>query len=95
TCNLLLPPFSLTPSQTQSHSVNMKLVVFACLVAVAVAAPQIRGDAPEYAEIIAYENEDSGDGNFRYSFQTSNGINQNARGYPGSQGQSNIEGSFR
>ncbi|XP_042241704.1 cuticle protein AMP5-like [Homarus americanus] len=72
----------------------MKLVVFACLVAVAVAAPQIRGDAPEYAEIIAYENEDSGDGNFRYSFQTSNGINQNARGYPGSQGQSNIEGSF-
>ncbi|XP_068226150.1 cuticle protein AM1199-like [Palaemon carinicauda] len=38
--------------------------------------------------------EDQGNGNFRYEFQTENGINVNAVGRPGSRGQSNIAGGF-
>ncbi|XP_066941327.1 uncharacterized protein [Macrobrachium rosenbergii] len=38
--------------------------------------------------------EDQGNGNFRYEFETENGINVNAVGRPGSKGQSNIAGSF-
>ncbi|XP_064084345.1 cuticle protein AM1199-like [Macrobrachium nipponense] len=38
--------------------------------------------------------EDRGDGNFRYEFETENGINVNAVGRPGSRGQSNIAGAF-
>ncbi|XP_053632043.1 cuticle protein AMP2 [Cherax quadricarinatus] len=80
----------------------MKFVVLACLAAVAAAAPQqfsrpIDQGRPEYKhiEILRDEREDRGDGNFRYEFETENGIHVNAVGTPGSQGQSNIEGFFR
>lgn len=77
----------------------MQLVLFACLVAVAAAAPQFGNQnefRPEYRQIaiLRDEREDFGDGNFRYEFETENGILTNAVGTPGSQGQSNIQGYF-
>ncbi|KAK8745552.1 hypothetical protein OTU49_000260 [Cherax quadricarinatus] len=71
----------------------MKFVIFACLAAVAAAAPQL-GQKPELAEILRDDREDAGDGNFKYDFETSNGIKQSVTGYPGSEGQSNMQGSF-
>ncbi|XP_047478664.1 cuticle protein AMP1A-like [Penaeus chinensis] len=67
----------------------MKVVLFACLIAVAFARPD--GDA----EVLRDEREDQGDGNFRYTFETSNGILQETVGTPGSEGQSNVVGSYR
>ncbi|XP_071552004.1 cuticle protein AMP4-like isoform X3 [Panulirus ornatus] len=71
----------------------MQLVLFACLAVVALAAPQ----NPEYRHIaiLRDEREDRGDGNFRYEFETENGIHVNAVGAPGSNGQSNIQGFYR
>ncbi|XP_071552009.1 cuticle protein AMP1B-like [Panulirus ornatus] len=70
----------------------MKFVLLACLVALAAAAPQ--RDESE-AEVLSDVRSDSGDGNFAYQFETSNGIYQEVIGTPGSEGQSNKEGSFR
>ncbi|XP_042241693.1 cuticle protein AM1199-like [Homarus americanus] len=83
----------------------MKLVIFACLAAVAVAAPQFgrqfiqrdRPLRPEYRPIaILRDNRyDNGDGSFSYDFEGENGIFASAVGRRSSQGQSNIEGSYR
>ncbi|KAG7158114.1 cuticle protein AMP4-like [Homarus americanus] len=70
----------------------MKLVVLACLAAVVVAAPRPQ---QEIIEIVRDERQDSGDGNFKYEFETANGIVVSAVGTPGETGQSNIEGVFR
>lgn len=75
-------------------------VLLACLAAVAAAAPQFGGQPdfrPDYRPIaiLRDEREDFGDGNFRYEFETENGILTNAVGTPGAQGQSNIQGFFR
>lgn len=81
-------------------------MVVAALVAVAVAAPQFgnqygnqfdRRDRVNYRPIaiLRDDRQDFGDGNFNYQFETENGINVNARGTPGSKGQSNIEGYYR
>ncbi|XP_071552006.1 cuticle protein AM1199-like [Panulirus ornatus] len=76
----------------------MQLVILACLAAVAVAAPQQYHyyDRPDYRHIaiLRDEREDRGDGNFRYEFETENGIQVNAVGTPGSKGQSNIQGFY-
>lgn len=64
-------------------------VVLACLLAVAAARPE------KDATILKDERSDSGDGNFYYSFETSNGIQKTKTGRPGSEGQSNMDGSFR
>ncbi|XP_069996576.1 cuticle protein AMP1B-like isoform X2 [Penaeus vannamei] len=69
----------------------MKLILFACLAAAAFAFPQNpEGDA----EVVFDERTDQGDGNFRYAFETSNGIRAEKTGVPGSAGQSNMQGSF-
>ncbi|XP_063598396.1 cuticle protein AMP1A-like [Penaeus indicus] len=68
----------------------MKLIVLACLAAVALARPQKDSEA----ETILDERSDNGDGNFQYTFQTSNGISSSNTGTPGSEGQSNMQGSF-
>ncbi|KAK8745550.1 hypothetical protein OTU49_000258 [Cherax quadricarinatus] len=84
----------------------MKLVVFACLVAVAVASPQFGRQsfrpipaAPRqdyrHIAILSDNREDHGDGNFKYDFETENGIKVSALGRPGSAGQSNIEGNYK
>ncbi|XP_050704883.1 cuticle protein AM1159-like [Eriocheir sinensis] len=67
----------------------MKFVLLACLLAVAAARPD------KDATITLDERSDSGDGNFYYNVQTSNGIELSKTGTPGSEGQSNMDGSFR
>ncbi|XP_045621227.1 cuticle protein AM1159-like [Procambarus clarkii] len=67
----------------------MKLTLLICLVAVAAAAPE------KDAKTVVDERSDSGDGNFHYNFETSNGIAAEKTGTPGSEGQSNYQGSFR
>nr|P81384.1 RecName: Full=Cuticle protein AMP1A; AltName: Full=HA-AMP1A [Homarus americanus] len=47
------------------------------------------------AQTLTDERSDQGDGNFRYEFETSNGIYTQKTGTPGSEGQSNYQGSFR
>ncbi|XP_045621373.1 cuticle protein AM1159-like [Procambarus clarkii] len=70
----------------------MKLTLLISLVVVAAAAPQ---QSEKDAVIVLDERSDSGDGNFYYNFETSNGIAAQKTGTPGSEGQSNMQGSFR
>merc|ERR1712168_1174060 len=72
------------------NTVIMKLILLACLAAVAIA------QNPEgSAEVLVDERVDQGDGNFGSNFETSNGIAKETRGTPGAAGQSNIAGSYR
>ena len=72
-----------------------------CLAAAATAAPQFgRFVRPYYGDgkhiaIVSQSQEGPDGARFRYAFQTENGINVEARGTPGSKGQSNIDGRFR
>ncbi|XP_045621222.1 cuticle protein AMP1A [Procambarus clarkii] len=68
----------------------MKLVLLALLVALAAAAPRPEKDAVTLVD----DRSDSGDGNFQYNFETSNGIIEERTGTPGSKGQSNMQGSI-
>ncbi|KAK8745506.1 hypothetical protein OTU49_000225, partial [Cherax quadricarinatus] len=70
---------------------NMKLFLLALLVAVVAAAPRPDKDAVTLVD----ERHDNGDGNFNFKFETSNGINEERVGTPGSEGQSNMQGSIR
>ncbi|XP_069996578.1 cuticle protein AMP1A-like [Penaeus vannamei] len=79
------------------HPRIMKLIFLVCLVGVVAASPrpQAQDRHPEYtAETLVDERVDQGDGNFRYLFETSNGIKTEKVGTPGSEGQSNMQGSF-
>ncbi|KAK8745511.1 hypothetical protein OTU49_000231, partial [Cherax quadricarinatus] len=69
---------------------NMKLVVFALLVALAAAAPR----PDEDAETLVDERQDNGDGTFNYRFETSNGLKEERVGTVGAEGQSNMQGSY-
>ncbi|XP_064084339.1 cuticle protein AM1159-like [Macrobrachium nipponense] len=71
----------------------MKSVIFACLAALAVAAPQFGQLNP--VAILRDERQDLGNGAFVYEFEADNGISESRRGFSGSQGQTNMEGSFR
>ncbi|XP_071551778.1 cuticle protein AM1199-like [Panulirus ornatus] len=79
----------------------MKLVfLLPCLVAVSLAVPFRRPIVKQVSPsrhfaILSDNRHDQGDGNFRYDFETENGIFVQAVGRPGSKGQSNIDGSFR
>ncbi|XP_068226253.1 cuticle protein AM1159-like [Palaemon carinicauda] len=68
----------------------MKTIIFACIVSVALAAPQFQ----DPIAITRDERVDNGDGTFSYVFEADNGITAQAAGVQGSQGQSNIEGSY-
>ncbi|XP_071551773.1 cuticle protein AM1239-like [Panulirus ornatus] len=72
----------------------MKLIILACLAAVAAAAPQFEEVIP-IVQILRDDRQDDGNGNFNYAFEADNGIAVEASGTPGSQGQSNIQGIFR
>ncbi|ROT72354.1 Cuticle protein AMP3 [Penaeus vannamei] len=73
----------------------MHLILLVCLAGLVAASPMPQNRHPEYdAQILVDEREDRGDGNFRYRFETSNGINTEKVGTPGSQGQSNMQGAF-
>ncbi|XP_042222760.1 cuticle protein AM1159-like [Homarus americanus] len=71
----------------------MKLVLLACLAALAVAAPQFENAIP--VVILRDDRVDNGDGNFNYAFESDDGIAIEAFGSPGSVGQSNIQGTIR
>ncbi|XP_045621354.1 cuticle protein AMP2 [Procambarus clarkii] len=71
----------------------MKLVVLACLVAAVVAAPKPQDDRP-VVQVLRDERVNEGDANFNYALETDNGINVQASGVAGSEGQSNIQGSY-
>ncbi|KAK4304193.1 hypothetical protein Pmani_023828 [Petrolisthes manimaculis] len=67
----------------------MKLVILACLAVMAAARPQ-----EPVAEIVTDERSDSGDGNFNFAFETSDGTRVSAVGTPGGEGQVNIQGEY-
>ncbi|XP_071551770.1 cuticle protein AMP4-like [Panulirus ornatus] len=69
----------------------MKLVILACLAAIAVGAPQLQ----DVVQILRDDRQDDGNGNFNYAFEADNGIAVDASGTPGINGQSNIQGVFR
>ncbi|XP_050720641.1 cuticle protein AM1159-like [Eriocheir sinensis] len=68
----------------------MKLAVFACLLALAAAAPRPDQDAV----VTLDERTDNGDGTFSLRLETSNGIAEERTGVVGSEGQSNMQGSY-
>ncbi|XP_068226970.1 cuticle protein AMP1A-like [Palaemon carinicauda] len=72
-------------------SSNMRLVLFACLVAASLAAPKPQGDTA----ILRDDRVDQGDGNFNYAFELSDGTAVEASGSPGEGGAVNIRGSYR
>lgn len=82
------------------HFVRSLQVILVCLAAAAAnAAPQFfrrftRPDGRHYA-ILSQSQEGPDGARFRYQYRTENGINVEARGTPGSKGQSNIAGGFR
>ncbi|XP_068226143.1 cuticle protein AM1199-like isoform X2 [Palaemon carinicauda] len=85
----------------------MKSVILACLAAVAVAAPQFGLPQQQFVQatsplilpnqvaILRDDRQDLGNGEFAYTFESDNGISESRRGFLGSLGQSNMEGSFR
>merc|ERR1712198_648968 len=78
-------------SPAAAPTVTMKFVVLACLAAVAVAAPQL-----QEREVLVLRDDrvDNGDGSFSYAVEADNGINTAVAGSVGSEGQSNMEGSY-
>ncbi|XP_071551677.1 cuticle protein AMP4-like [Panulirus ornatus] len=72
----------------------MNPVILFCLAAVAVAAPQFQEVFPT-AQITVDERQEDANGSFNYVFEADNGIAVEASGTPGSQGQTNMQGSFR
>ncbi|XP_063869896.1 cuticle protein AMP4-like [Scylla paramamosain] len=69
----------------------MKLAIFACLLALALARPQSPGDA----QTLRSENINEGNGVFQYNFETDNGIVVEASGTPNAEGSSDIAGTYR
>ncbi|XP_037798155.1 cuticle protein AM1199-like [Penaeus monodon] len=62
------------------------------------AAPQITRpnllDRP-FVAILRDDRQDLGDRAFSYAFEAANGIRESRVGYPGSKGQTNMQGSYR
>ncbi|XP_037798501.1 larval cuticle protein 65Ag1-like [Penaeus monodon] len=76
---------------------NFVLVLLTCLMAAVTAAPQfIRPNFPDrpFVAILRDERQDLGDGAFSYVFEAANGIRESRVGYPGSKGQTNMQGSY-
>lgn len=80
-------------TNTYSIVLSSPQVIFACLFAVALAAPQ--QNPLGLAEVLVDERVDNGDGTFQYNFQTSNDIAAQRTGSVGSAGQSNLQGVYR
>lgn len=68
-------------------------MVLACLVAVAAAAAAPQELRP--VEILLDERTQGTDGSFSYTYEAENGIAMDVSGRPGSEGQSNMQGSYR
>ncbi|XP_064084531.1 cuticle protein AM1159-like [Macrobrachium nipponense] len=72
----------------------MKFIIFSCLTALALAAPQQVSDRDRLATITLDERVDNGDGTFTYAFASDNGIEAQVAGAPGQEGQSNMQGFY-
>ncbi|CAH0627176.1 unnamed protein product [Chrysodeixis includens] len=76
----------------------MKLFVVLCLVSVAVALPASRTYSPDNAEILKYDNDNIGLGNYRFAYEQSDGTGQEQEGRLINEGQENeslaVTGSF-
>ncbi|XP_026729786.1 endocuticle structural glycoprotein SgAbd-5-like [Trichoplusia ni] len=76
----------------------MKLFVVLCLVSVAVAGPASRAYSPNDVEILQYDNDNIGLGNYKYSYQQSDGTGQSQEGKLINEGQENeslaVTGSY-
>ncbi|XP_042888870.1 cuticle protein AMP1A-like [Penaeus japonicus] len=70
---------------------NMKIIILACLAAVAVATPQFDDRVVALLRDDRVANED---GTFSYALEADNGINTAVAGVVGSAGQINQEGSY-
>ncbi|XP_045101784.1 cuticle protein AMP4-like [Portunus trituberculatus] len=78
----------------------MKTVLLLCLAALATAAPQSphsQGLQEEQRPLAILEehHEDSGDGRFKYGYQSENGIAVEVSGEPGEEGQNRVKGMYR
>merc|ERR1712183_726706 len=75
-----------------NSTINMKLVILACLAAVAVAAPQLL----EEREVVVLRDDRlaNEDGTFSYALEADNGINTAVEGVAGIAGQINMQGSY-
>lgn len=71
----------------------MKFIVALCLFGVALSVPQGQ-NAPRIIEILRNEVSPIEGANFRYAYETENGITAEKQGVEGSEGQSNMAGSF-
>ncbi|KAK4304189.1 hypothetical protein Pmani_023823 [Petrolisthes manimaculis] len=69
----------------------MKFMLLTFALGLAAALPRPEQDA----HIVKDERTDRGDGNFNYVIETSNGIYEERTGTIGSEGQSNMVGSYR
>ncbi|CAL4069380.1 unnamed protein product, partial [Meganyctiphanes norvegica] len=65
---------------------------FSCLLALAVGSPQFNNGP--FANILRSESIGEGTPNFSYGFESDDGISINSRGFQGSAGQANMEGSY-
>ncbi|XP_037798822.1 cuticle protein AM1239-like [Penaeus monodon] len=75
---------------------NVAILVLSCLMAALAAAPQFtRPNFPDrpFVAILRDERQNLGDGTFSYVFVF--GIRESRVGYPGSKGQTNMQGSYR
>ncbi|CAL4121071.1 unnamed protein product [Meganyctiphanes norvegica] len=78
------------------------LVAFSCLLALAVGSPQFdrsnqfsqQGSFGPVVNILRSDSQGEGTPNFSYGFESDDGISVNSRGFQGSAGQANMEGSF-
>ncbi|CAL4235832.1 unnamed protein product, partial [Meganyctiphanes norvegica] len=76
------------------------LIAFSCLLAMAVGSPQFdvrRNQQQTFGPIVnILRSESVGEGtpNFSYGFESDDGISVNSRGFQGSAGQANMEGSY-
>ncbi|PSN39565.1 Endocuticle structural glycoprotein SgAbd-2 [Blattella germanica] len=77
----------------------IKLVLFVCLAAAALAAPPKAYNNPNEIPIIALENVVNGDGSFKYSYETGDGIRAEESGVaraagPKDEGGEAVQGSY-
>merc|ERR1712042_52382 len=77
---------------TTQHTDNMKLIIFAALVAFAAARPQL--DELDIVELIREESDPIEGANFRHEFEADNGLSQSMIGSADENGAAVMSGSY-
>merc|ERR1712055_262353 len=78
-------------SVSPAHTDNMKIILFAALVAFAAARPQFEED---FVAILREESDPIEGANFRHEFEADNGISQSMVGSADANGASVISGTY-